>query len=421
MSGTNSSQSIRRLRNASLWTFWLSLFAIVLFSPLNILTKLDLDDTFWYAAPFVAAAVAVLAITFYLIALDRGQDEARDEFVAVLTGEPARDRPIILLLLPFDFAEPGAFESAAGQLLSGISMVALLFGAAVRPITAPPTLPYSYGSFERELGTALASAIHDAVDELDDAIDSRTLLVAIGNRCVSCGSDKFGLNDKDGPETFRRLAEVAVLIVMVPDTSPAVLWELSHIVPSRDFLAKTAFIMPRGGSAKRWAALAEYAAEKLGATLPGHDGSGGCFRLTSDRQPGKTAALESFTSGLQGYLEDAATGAFSVAELWKSVETSPVVSSVLPQTAPDWARRVTATGYVDDGEALIKQLGGTVVYQESGEIFTRTEITVRVFGVEHSFESQYDMVQWIIKDVVARVMSGPANPAGGITTDRRRP
>jgi hypothetical protein len=421
MNDANSSKSIRWLRNASLCTFWLGVFAIVFFSPFNILNRTNINDTAWFVAPFVAAAVAVLAIIVYLIALELGQGEARDGFVAVLTGEAARDRPIILVLLPFDFAESGPIERAFGQFVSGISVVALFFGAAVRPVTAPPTLPYSYGAFEQELGSALARAIHDAVDELDDAIASQALLVTIGNRCVSCGSDEFGLNDKDGPETFRRLAEAAELIVLLPDQSPAVLWELSQTLPSRALLEKTVFIMPRGGSARRWAALAEYATDKLGATLPRHDGNGCCFRLTSDRQPGETVALESFNRGLQSYLESATTGAFSVAELWKSVKMFPVESPAVPQTAPDWARRVTATGYVDDGEALIKQLGGTVAYQVSGEVFTSTKITVRVFGVEHSFESQYDMVQWIIKDVVPRVMSGPANPAGGIATSRSRP
>jgi hypothetical protein len=82
-------------------------------------------------------------------------------------------------------------------------------------------------------------------------------------------------------------------------------------------------------------------------------------------------------------------------------------SRVLPQTATGWARRVSATGFVDDGEALVKQLGGLVVYQESGEIFTHEKIAVRVSGEEHSFDSKYAMVQWIIKDLVPKVLSSP--------------
>jgi len=77
----------------------------------------------------------------------------------------------------------------------------------------------------------------------------------------------------------------------------------------------------------------------------------------------------------------------------------------------DCARRVAATEYVEDGEALVKQLGGTVVYQEPGLFSTREEkIIVRIFGQEHSFESAYDMVQWIIREVVPKVMSRQAKP-----------
>jgi hypothetical protein len=82
-----------------------------------------------------------------------------------------------------------------------------------------------------------------------------------------------------------------------------------------------------------------------------------------------------------------------------------------PQTVADWARRVVATGYVDDGETLIKQLGGSVVYQDFGEIFTHEKITVRLPGEEHSFESKYDMVQWIVKDLVPKVLASSAKPS----------
>jgi hypothetical protein len=72
---------------------------------------------------------------------------------------------------------------------------------------------------------------------------------------------------------------------------------------------------------------------------------------------------------------------------------------------------VVATGFIEDGEALIKQLGGTIVYPESGAFSTPEEkIIVCVFGQEHSFERQYDMVQWIIKEVVPKVMSHQAKP-----------
>ena len=418
-----NSQSIRRLRSASLWTFWLSVFAIGLFSPFNILSRVSFNDTFWFVAPFVAASIAVVAITFYLVALALGQAQGRHEFMAILTGEAARVRPIILLLLPFDFAERGIVERAADQFFSGLLAVAAFFGAAGVAATAQPTLsrPIGYGmsAVEQAVAAALWSAIRDATAKIDDAIiDSQAVLVAIGDKCISCEDDKISLNEKDGSEIFQRFAEIAVLIVMVLDMSPAVLWEFSQIVSSRDFLAKAVFMMPRGAE-KRWVELSEYAARKLGVTLPQHGDNGCVFRLTSDRRTGEAVSLEALTRGLQTYLESQSTvGTFSAADLWKSVETSQneylaletLENPVLPQTASGWARRVTATGYVDDGEALVKQLGGSIVYQEFGEIFTHEKITVRISGEEHSFESKYNMVQWIIKDLVPKVLSGQAKP-----------
>lgn len=93
---------------------------------------------------------------------------------------------------------------------------------------------------------------------------------------------------------------------------------------------------------------------------------------------------------------------------------------ILSQTASDLARKVAETQYIDDGEALIKHLGGSVVYQESGEVFTQEKITVRVFGEEHSFESKYDMVQWIIKDVVPKVAPGAAQALSKSDADSDR-
>jgi hypothetical protein len=87
-------------------------------------------------------------------------------------------------------------------------------------------------------------------------------------------------------------------------------------------------------------------------------------------------------------------------------ENAELDSQVPPQSVADWARRVAATGYVDDAEAFIKQLGGSVAYQELGEIFTHEKITVDVLGEEHSFESKYDMVQWVIKELVPKVQQG---------------
>jgi hypothetical protein len=418
-----SSQFIRRLRIASLWTFWLSLIAIPALSPFDILAWTPLFGIFWFIAPFVAAAVAVVAIGFYFFALALGRAQVRDEFVAVLTGGDARARPIILLLLPFDFAEPRIIERTADLFFGGLLMESAFLGGAAIAATAQPMLnrPIGYGmsAVEQAVAGAFWRGVRDAATELDDAIiDSQAVLVAIGDKYLSCESDKIRLNERDGAEVFRRFAEVAALIIMVPDMSLGILWELSHIVTSSDFLAKTVFIMSRG-TAQRRGELVAHAASKLGVALPGPNDNGCVFRLTSDRRPGEAVSLEAFTRGLQAYLESqSADSTFCAAQLWKSVESSQnnylaaetMESPVLPQTAHDWAQRVSVTGYVEDGEALIKQLGGSVVYQELGEIFTREKITVHVSGQEHSFESKYDMVQWIIKDLVPTVPSGPAKP-----------
>jgi hypothetical protein len=105
----DSSRSIRRVRSVSLWTFWLNLIAIPFLSPFNILSRMIFfGDALWFVGPVVAAIVAVVAIIVYFVALALGRAQARDEFATILTGKAAaRPRPIVLLLLPFDFAEPG--------------------------------------------------------------------------------------------------------------------------------------------------------------------------------------------------------------------------------------------------------------------------------------------------------------------------
>jgi hypothetical protein len=67
------------------------------------------------------------------------------------------------------------------------------------------------------------------------------------------------------------------------------------------------------------------------------------------------------------------------------------------------ARKVAATRYIEDGEALVKELGGTLSYEETGRIFKTRRITVKVLGDERQFASSgsgrtpdYEMVQWVI-------------------------
>jgi hypothetical protein len=321
--------------------------------------------------------------------------KVRRELESSLAGSSGHARPVILFL--------GSFNSLLFRKLNGLLKAMRLPNAySAFAIGAPGA-----GTAENEVEWVVGGGSYDPEVELDNAIDSRALFVGIGKGQVSCGSAKIVTSDNDPQEKFRRLAEAAFLIFIMPSSS-ATPWELSLILQSPNLREKSVFIMPGQASAKSWALLAEQYAAAGSAKLPSYDANGCYFRLNSDGRPHRTAGLVAFTRGLRNYLDaNPDHAAPDATALWKAVEEfqdkNPFLAFVAsPQSAADWARRVAATEYIDDAEALIAQLGGSVGRETTG---TR-RVTVKLFDGERSFEREQDMVQWVIRDVAPRTLSG---------------
>jgi hypothetical protein len=250
-----SGQLFRRIRNASRVAFWLGVIAIPVLSPFSILNRTDFYQTngLGFILPAVAAFFAFLAVIVYLAAIALGQAQTNREFEAWLAGDAEGDRPIILFLRSFDVAKSGLIGRALRRIFKAILAQAYVFsavGASTASAGAISLRDTGGSDAEKDIGFALGPAIYDAEEELDNAIDSRALFVAIGNKRVSYGAAKFIVTDAVWQNLFRRLTEAALLIFMMPGASSAVLWELSQIVQARNLLAKTVFIMPRRGVGK---------------------------------------------------------------------------------------------------------------------------------------------------------------------------
>jgi hypothetical protein len=107
------------------------------------------------------------------------------------------------------------------------------------------------------LGIGMSSLAGDAVglvdrryeveENLDNAIGLSAMFVAIGDRLASYGAAKITVKEEDWQKTFSRVASASQVIFMMPGPSASAVWELSQIMQSRNLLAKTVFIMPRGG------------------------------------------------------------------------------------------------------------------------------------------------------------------------------
>jgi hypothetical protein len=164
-------------------------------------------------------------------------------------------------------------------------------------------------------------------------------------------------------------------------------------------LQKIVFVMPRDGSASAWAALAQTTLGRIGARLPPYDPNGCFFRLGADG-PAETIPLETFALRLGRRLatHDAAR-ALSFDELWRSTyaEERRLQQAANPKTPADWAARVAITGFIEDAEQLIRQLGGAV---EKGK---GTRVSVRVSGEERTFANGFEMVQWTLRELVPKV------------------
>jgi hypothetical protein len=399
----------RRLRRASLLVFWGGLGVAVLCSPLNILThtKFRTDFDYWLVASVIAAVVAGLALVVYLASLVSDRSRQRRTLNAALAGGAAPDKPIIMLVVPGVAVGTGAIEKTAERFFTGQSLLrntaTTYYGLSGRPMLPPG---------EEDAGPTPGAGDFDPLERLPAAVDDRAPLVVINALGLTTDADESLTETRE--EIFRRLSAAARLILMIAAPSAQVLTDLAQLVASPALIAKTFFIMPRDEAATRWAALADHAAAKLGLALPAHARAGAVFRLTADKRVGDTVALESLESGLRNYLTGRASERdLDVEKLWKAVAI--VQSSIAPRSALDFARRVSATRFVDDAETLIKLLGGTVARPEGG-FLAKTTVTLRLAGETKSFARDTDMVQWIIDDLAPRLESGAVTAATGTAT-----
>jgi hypothetical protein len=251
----------------------------------------------------VLVVTIVLAIVIYLIALRVGQTLASREFAAALANDLGDNPPIILFLRSFDIARSSLtarFVVELGYVVrSGINIgIASLVGDNV----------------------GLADRRYEVEENLDNAISSNAMFVAIGDRLASYGAAKITVKEEDWQQTFYRLANVSQLIFMMPGPSAFALWELSQIARSPSLLQKTVFIMPRGGQQSlvhAWE-IARDAIANIGVNLPVYSIEGCYFRLREDGNPSDIVALEPFTRALRKFVTSPAyTGVIDSAEVLK--------------------------------------------------------------------------------------------------------
>jgi hypothetical protein len=387
-----SSRGFRLARRYSFRAFWLGPLAMVL-SGIVVLPSWALP----YVRLWPSFAVAMIAI--YLSALALGRLVAWQEIAAALSGRGQSPRPIVLFLRSVDPAQHGFLARAVRRSArAGLGLFYWVFSPAhlvagsfadTDGTEADPTLRFVLG-IDR----------YDIEEQLDEAIDARAMLVTIGNKRASHGSAGLVVDDGDWSTRFRRLIDAAAMIFLLPGPSSAALWDASLLVGSRDTLHKIIFIMPRDGSPHAWTALAQTTLGKIGTRLPPYDPDGCYFRLGTDGAAAETIPLElfMFRLGRQLAAHDGARE-LSFNDLWRAsqAELKQALQAADPKTVSDWAVRVAATGYIEDAEELIKQLGGAV------EWGTGTRVSVNVSGELRSFANGYEFVQWTTRELVPKI------------------
>ncbi len=400
MSISRAARVIQSVRTTCKKAFWYCLAGTV-FSTGALICGIQLPgDPLW---PLVFFVLTILTIVGYVAALVIGQLTNRRDFAAALAGGELGSDPIILFLRSFDVAKSGLSSRVLRIVFRSIFGALHLYAKNYQVLLDDhegdddPTVDFTRG-VDR----------YDVEEELADAIDSRAMFVAIGNKRASYGAAKILVEDDGWKALFNRLADAAFLILMMPGPSSSVLWEVTRLFEDPRLLKRTVFVMPRGMNAKRWAEIAGMISARLGVALPEYQTAGCYFRPGSAGQPSQTLPLEIFSFALDKYLsESAKDGNLSCQELWdwllQAQESSGRI--VQPKTLSDWAARVAATGFIEDGEELVKQLDGTVTYRQNGHESAEAPITVRVLGEERGFENGYAMVQWIIKDLVPKAAS----------------
>ncbi len=276
---------------------------------------------------FLGLAVSVLATVAYLAFLRIAQKAAEHELEGLLTSRRLVEgdtKPVILFLRSFDVAKSGLAE----RIFAALRFLLFLPLEAWEPLMKD-------------------AARYDVDEKLDDAIGSRGLLVAIGNKEVSYGSAKLSVRDEDWKEVFRVLSGAAKLIVMLPGPSASVLWEISQLSSSKDALQKTVFVMPRHRSEEgvhtaafvesylrltmpslfvtarqgreEWAKTAALVLSNLSLKMPSYRKKGCYFKIDVEDHSISAVELEAFTNSLADYLAHthrAADRSFDVGALW---------------------------------------------------------------------------------------------------------
>jgi YidC/Oxa1 family membrane protein insertase len=284
-------RSLRWIRRASRIAFWLSAIFLLISGT---------SGNTWLG---VFAVTTVVAVVVYLIALWLGQKLAGREFEAALASDLGANRPIILFLRSFGIAR----SSLGARFIVELGYIVRSgFGIGMSSLAGD--------------AVGLVDRRYEVEENLDNAIGLNAMFVAIGDRLASYGAAKITVKEEDWQKTFSRLASAAQVIFMMPGPSASAVWELSQITQSRNLLAKTVFIMPRGGKlslVKLWNNGRKMAGT-LGVNLPSYLSEGCYFRLREDGHVSETFALESFTIALRKFMRSLSyTGVIDLAEVGK--------------------------------------------------------------------------------------------------------
>jgi uncharacterized membrane protein YhaH (DUF805 family) len=284
-------RSLRWLRRASRITFWLSAIFLLISGT---------SGNTWLG---VFAVTTVVAVVVYLIVLWLGQKLAGREFEAALASDLAANRPIILFLRSFGIAR----SSLSARFIVELGYIVRSgFGIGMSSLAGD--------------AVGLVDRRYEVEENLDNAIGLNAMFVAIGDRLASYGAAKITVKEEDWQKTFSRLASAAQVIFMMPGPSASAVWEMSQIMQSRNLLAKTVFIMPRGGKlslVKLWN-KGRKMASTLGVNIPSYFSEGCYFRLREDGHVSETFTLESFTLALRKFVRSPSyKGVIDLAEVGK--------------------------------------------------------------------------------------------------------
>ena len=291
-----NSRQWKRLKKASQRAFWLMAVVLLLCVALG---------TGWWVIG-TCLALVLLAVAIYLQSLRLGQAQAERELKDLMARDSIQAGnapPIVLFLRSFDVAQ----DSLSGRLAFALLTLVNLLSAATG------STPDAFTRF-------------DAEEELDDALGSHGVFVAIGDKQASYGSAKLTVDDTEWKQTFQMLAQAARLIFMMPGPSASVHWELAQILGSPELTGKTAFIMrrqdvkwtgfkewfslqkPADDDARNWAEFAAMARRDFGLAVPLYNSEGCCFRLRPQDRSCEIADLEAFTRGFAAHLASQTPG-----------------------------------------------------------------------------------------------------------------